>query len=355
VNYGVPPNGRQQDTDLSDPTKGLQTNDGRVLGAITNGDWIQFVSTTVNPQTGLAGIYHGWVTNPTENNQTITGTILGDQTLDFGYPNIAFAGNDPCDIEAIIGLNFTSPTDFPGVGTFYFGNDSSYSSFTRIKDGLNYTDRHSDSYERWGDYFGIQPKFDEPGTVWLSGYRGLQNRANGTWINEVKSPDSDVLIVNVDELDGTIYCKGGIQLTASGAIPPYLYSFDNGPFTEDNIADSLCQRDTVTYAVMDDRGCVVYGEYVTKEIVKVYDQGIFPNPASTDVVALFYLDGDKQVEAYIYDMGGRMVKKILNTKGKKGLNELHVDISPLTNGIYSLKVLANGDEVYTKKIVKSGI
>ena len=38
--YGVPPNGKQGDTDTSDATKGLQTNDGRVLGAIQKDDWI---------------------------------------------------------------------------------------------------------------------------------------------------------------------------------------------------------------------------------------------------------------------------------------------------------------------------
>ena len=61
--YGVPPNGKQGDTDTSDATKGLQTNDGRVLGAIQKDDWIQFVSTTTHGNNANAGIYHGYISN----------------------------------------------------------------------------------------------------------------------------------------------------------------------------------------------------------------------------------------------------------------------------------------------------
>ena len=180
--YGVPPNGRQADTDLNDPTMGLQTNDARVLGAITNGEWIQFVSTSMNFETGYAAIYHGTITNPLTEFQEISGHIIDDDTLDFGYPNIAYTGNEDCDIEAIIGVDFTSPTDFPGVGAFYYSNDSTYSDLVRIKNGENYVNRLPGSYERWGDYFGIQRKYNEPGKVWTAGYWGLQNNGNGTWL-----------------------------------------------------------------------------------------------------------------------------------------------------------------------------
>lgn len=352
-NYGVPPNGRQQDTDLNDPTKGLQTNDARVLGAITNDDWIQFVSTTVNPATGLAAVYHGFINNPTEEDQTISGNILGDNTLDLGYPNIAFTGNEFCDTEAMIGVNFTSPTDFPGVGAFYYGNDSSYSNFVRIREGENYTDRHSDSYERWGDYFGIQPKFDEPGKVWTAGYFGLLNNRNGTWINELKSPDSNQIAVVALETDGSVFCKGGLELKASGGIPPYMYSFNDGESGEDNIFRNICDGDTITYTVIDSRGCEHSDTIITKSLIATNAAGVYPNPFSTDMVVQFQLESDQQVEAYIYDLKGSMVARLLDRPGKQGKNELHFNLSPLRAGSYVLKVYANEKELLSRKLVKA--
>lgn len=354
-NYGVPPNGRQQDTDLNDPTKGLQTNDGRVLGAITNDDWIQFVSTTVNPATGLAAIYHGTIQNPTQENQSISGSIYASDSLDYGYPNIAFTGNEFCDIEAIVGFNYTSPQDFPGIGAFYYGNDSSYSNFVILKRGETYTNRHSDSYERWGDYFGIQPKFDEPGKVWTAGYYGGGNNQNLTWVSELNGPDSDKMGVTASEISGNdgIYCKGKVAVDASGGMPPYLYSFNGSFSTANNIADSLCDGDTVNYMVTDARGCVLSGEYITQKITTGSNAGAYPNPASNDVVVQFQLQGDAQVEAYIYDAKGSMVAKILDQKGKPGTNELYFDLLPLKAGVYILRVLANDEEVLSQKLLKS--
>ncbi len=351
-NYGVPPNGRQQDTDLSDPTKGLQTNDARVLGAIANDEWIQFVSTTVNPSTGLAAIYHGTIQNPTLPNQTISGRIIGDDTLDFGYPNIAFTGNEPCDIEAIIGVNFTSPTDFPGVGAFYFGNDSSYSDLVRIKNGLDYTDRHSDSYERWGDYFGIQPKFNEPGKIWTAGYYGLANHRNGTWMNELSSPDSAKITVIAREMGQSIYCKGSLELEASGGTPPYNYSFNNDISSPENTVDSLCDGDTIVYSVTDQRGCQLTDTLITKKLVTSGGNGVYPNPFSTDVVVQFELGSDQTVEAYLYDMEGSMVFRLLKQAAKRGKNELYFDTAPLAEGFYILKVMAGDEEILSRKVVK---
>jgi len=193
--YGFPPNGQQSDTDTTDPTSGLQTNDARVLGAFSLNNNIQFVANTVNPATGLAAIYHGFILNP-HSEPHITGTILGHNIRDFGYPNIAFTGNQICEAQAIIGFDFTSVADHPGVAVMFFDNDSNYSAMKILKQGENYVDRHSDGYERWGDYFGIQRKFNQPGAVYTTGYYGLSSRANATWFSEVFSPDTNALPVS---------------------------------------------------------------------------------------------------------------------------------------------------------------
>ncbi len=351
-NYGVPPNGRQQDTDLNDPTKGLQTNDGRVLGAITNGDWIQFVSNSINPATGFSSIYHGMITNPATPQRKISGTIIADPVLDFGYPNIAFAGNEDCDVESIIGFDFASPTDFPGVGAVYFANDSTHSTLVRLKEGGNYVDKHSDSYERWGDYFGIQKRHNNPGEVWVAGFYGLANTGSGTWINRLNSPDS-AKVVSAPEISGDpVFCSGRLNIKVSGGVAPYSFNFNND-ITSASYADSLCDGDTINYLVTDARGCSSEGTYIVPKIQSGNANGIYPNPFSGNVVAQFNLPSDQRVSAYIYDMQGSMVAKIIDQNGTAGLNEIVFNLSPLRVGQYVLRVYANDEELLTEKMIKN--
>ncbi|MCC5916088.1 MAG: hypothetical protein JJU02_02050, partial [Cryomorphaceae bacterium] len=100
--YGLAPNGRQVNTDPNDPTDGLDINDSRVLGAFIESGNIQFVGNTVNPQTGFAAIYHGFIRDA-GTNPTITGHIIGHEVRDFGYPNIAWTGQQNNQPQSIIG------------------------------------------------------------------------------------------------------------------------------------------------------------------------------------------------------------------------------------------------------------
>jgi hypothetical protein len=49
-----------------------------------------------------------------------------------------------------------------------------------------------DSFERWGDYTGIQRDYSEPGAFWTSGSFGNEFNRNGTWINKIKVNDVNV-------------------------------------------------------------------------------------------------------------------------------------------------------------------
>lgn len=351
-NYGVPPNGRQADTDTTDPTKGLQTNDGRVLGAITNGEWIQFVSNTVNPTTGFSSIYHGLIQHPATEYQKISGTILGDPVLDFGYPNIAYTGNEDCDIESMIGFNFSSLTDFPGIGTIYFANDSTHSDLVRIKEGEAYVDKHSDSYERWGDYFGIQKRHNTTGEVWIAGFYGLPSNSNGTWINHLESPDSNKIVAQTELSGDPVFCNGQLMIKPSGGVAPYTYSFNDVPSTNSYI-NNICDGDTIAYQITDARGCVLAGEYVSPKLPINPASGVYPNPFSTHAVVQFNLDKSTQVSAYIYDLKGSMVAKIIDRQGSAGLNELTFQLAPLRVGEYVARVYANDEILLVEKMIKN--
>ena len=197
IPYGVPPNGKQGDTDTTDATKGLQTNDGRVLGAIQKDDWIQFVSTTAHGANSNSAIYHGYISNAQSLNPTVTARILSHPTRDYGYPNLAWSGVHANQIQTLIGFNFTSIDGHPGVAAVQLGNDTTFSDVLDLKLGTTYVDRHSDSYERWGDYFSIQNMYDQggqliPSEVWMAGFYGDGPQQNRTYIAQVFGNDTIV-------------------------------------------------------------------------------------------------------------------------------------------------------------------
>jgi hypothetical protein len=354
-NYGVPPNARQTDTDTSNAASGLQTNDGRVLGALTNGDWIQYVSTTMNPATGLAAIYHGRIETPGDFSQPFVadGTILGDDSLDFGYPNLAFTGNEACDDEVLIGFNCASPEKFPGYGFIYKENHGGFLPFQKVVEGQTYTDRQNGSAERWGDYFGIQRKYNQPGRVWMSGYftydqgtRGI----NATWISEVTTQDSLQLDVVITPSGNTDFGNGYLNFTPYGSIPPYTILV-NGDTLDGFSYGGVTSGDTLVVEVSDGYGCV-YTKTIIAEKSANSQAGIFPNPAQTSVISQFTVPQNGEIIAVIADMRGNTVHKLVEANASKGLTELQFQLSPLRAGRYVLKVFQNEEVIYTESFVK---
>jgi len=185
IPYLLPPEAHQQGTHTFD------TNDNRILGAFYENSVIQFVQCSMNEATGLAGIYHGFIENPSAASPNARANMLGDEVMDFGYPNISYSGRDHRDQEAIITFNHTSPVDFAGFSYIYYTNNGEYSAPVKIKTGDSIVDAFGDGdYERWGDYSGSQRRYNETATVWAVGSWGKETLKNGTWIAELSSTDS---------------------------------------------------------------------------------------------------------------------------------------------------------------------
>ena len=180
--YFLSPNGQQYNG------KELATNDSRVLGGIIDKDWIQFVNHSMDTSSGTAGIYHGIIYNY-EINPYVESTIISDSVVDFGYPNIASTGINPNEKECVIGFNYTSANDTNGVSCIYMDNNRNYSRFTKLHRGLRAIDRQSSTVNRWGDYTGIQRKYNDPCRTWISGMFGKIG-SNGSWISSVAVSDT---------------------------------------------------------------------------------------------------------------------------------------------------------------------
>ena len=180
--YGFPPLAKQRLNAY------LETNDARMLGAFIENGKIQFVSNTVNPDTNRACVYHG-VISDLAGARTIHADYIKTDTLDFGYPNLSYAGIGASDNSSVISFNYTGSSTNPGFAAAFYNGPSSYSDHIRIKSGLNYINLQTGAIKRWGDYSGAQRKYNMPGVVWACGTYGRVNRSYGTWITEIFNPE----------------------------------------------------------------------------------------------------------------------------------------------------------------------
>lgn len=168
--------------------KRFWTNDSRILGAFNYDGKIQFVGNSIDTTNGNSGIYHGFVDN-LNGPLNVKINIISHDTLDLGFPNIAYVGYGNGDQDALIGFNHSSPFDFAGFSSIYYDGNGNYSPITRIVDGDNYVSTNSyPTSERWGDYFGIQRNYTEQHSVWMLGYHGNSNRTSGMYLAKIKGP-----------------------------------------------------------------------------------------------------------------------------------------------------------------------
>lgn len=179
--YGVPPNAQQPDT-----TKELATNDGRVLGGFVVDNEMHFVSTTANAANGASSVYHGIVSNY-KTTPTVAGRLVSIDSLDFGYPNISYAGSDDEKHHAIITFEYSGLKTNPGYGAvFYDGND--YSDMLNIKGGEGSIKLLSGKEQRWGDYSGSHTDWDAIGAIWVEGIFGRKDFRYGNYMARLTSP-----------------------------------------------------------------------------------------------------------------------------------------------------------------------
>ncbi|MFH1320503.1 MAG: T9SS type A sorting domain-containing protein [Bacteroidota bacterium] len=344
--YGVPPFARQANGHEFD------TNDGRVLGAFLENGQIQFVSNTIDTATGFSGIYHGFINN-LDSVITVTGNILSDTLLDFGYPNISYTGLTDCDYEALITFDHSAPTVFSGFSAIYYSNGGEYSGILRIKEGDNYVDRHGGTYERWGDYTGSQRKYNEPGKVWTTGYYGDSLKKNGTWIAELQSVDSTIMAISItDSVDESIFrlCDGRVEVSVYNANPPYTYSWDDPLNQPTAFAYNLCEG-TYSVTVIDAYLCSLSASVTLNQ--PDLKASIFPNPAYDIIYQDFILEKNSPVEIAIYNIDGKLIKAFYDNNAKQGRNIFSFSTSPLSAGTYILKIYSNDDVIMTEKIVKN--
>jgi len=175
--YGYPPSAMQ-------PLAGfrLATNDARVLSAVEWAGQIHYGQNSIHPDNLRACIYHGVLYGLEREMPLSKVEFIGSDTVDFAYPAIAAAGNDPKDPSMVMTFVHSSETAFPGTSLIYCNRFREYSPVLRIKEGRNIINYSfiPPGQQRWGDYEGIQKKYNEKNTYYAVGSYG--NLAMNAWI-----------------------------------------------------------------------------------------------------------------------------------------------------------------------------
>lgn len=181
IAYFMPPNANQ-------PTSSgkLATNDSRVLGAIYEDGMIQYVQNTLDTITGYSAFIHGVISNLSDTIPQIKAHLISDTLLEFGYPNLSYAGTGPGDTTTFLSFLHSASTVYPGFSAMTWSG-SKYSPLVKVKSGLGFINVLNGD-ERWGDYSGSQRKYNNSGEVWISGMYGMYgtlNHLHATWIAQL--------------------------------------------------------------------------------------------------------------------------------------------------------------------------
>ncbi|MEZ4685136.1 MAG: T9SS type A sorting domain-containing protein [Bacteroidia bacterium] len=280
--YGAPPNARQ----LGNNT--LATNDARILDALIFNGRIQFVGNSVNMANGFPAIYYGWM-DTVGTSGWFNGRILSSDTLEFGYPSLAYTGSGDLQENAqdvVIFADYTQDGKFPGTGAFYVDNNGDVSDFIIGKEGQNLINVLQSADERWGDYTGCQRKYNRPGEVWTMG-------------------------------------TFGIDVGARRLAFPHITQW----YRPDIAAGS---------------------EHVNSQL----DLTVYPNPTSSRVQLDFSAEAGQQVEILLMDMQGKALKRFFrHPSDRAGQHRFSFDTRPLATGSYMLRILVDGNTAASRKLL----
>lgn len=164
----------------------FETNDARILDGYIEDNTIHFVGNSIDFSNNKAGIYHGRLEDPA-NAENLELYITTAPCKELGYPSIAYGGKTNGEHEGLILANHTGDTTFPGYSGLRF-QGMNHSAVRTLKEGSSRVDRQRANSERWGDYSGLQARYNGSRTYWASGYYGFQQtifNQNGTWISRI--------------------------------------------------------------------------------------------------------------------------------------------------------------------------
>lgn len=274
VNYGFPPNPSMNNGNY------LMTNDGRVLAAIYENDYIHFGANSVHPTLLNAGVLLGTIKNVSSANPIVEAEVFSDTLTEYGYPSMTYMGSAPGEHRVLFSFDHCYTDSFPGISIIYKDAAGDYSDMVRIINGTGSINYFTDTNERWGDYSGIQKKYNNVNQAYLAGCyaRGSGYRA---WVAKINNGDSPV---------------------------------------------SVSDRK------------------------KEYNSDLYPNPVISEFTTRFTLSKKERLQFNLYDMNGRLIKKLLHAECKAGENQFSFNKGVLSKGNYIFTIQGEQHKIFSEII-----
>ncbi len=230
IPYITPPDAAQSNT------QDFDTNDGRVLGAVRIDNTIQFVASSRDNTSGYPIVFHGLIDDFDNSTPTMRANLITHPYLEMGYPNLVYVGSSSGSQDVVIGFNHTADTVFSGHSVIYYNGDTDgYSDIVQVKRGLNSVDMLGGATERWGDYYGIQRKYNEPGKLFTAAYWSLLNQNNSISFEEITTKNFEFTStenIKIKEVQGYLFPN------PTGSSPFVSFEFNSlGEQTEISVID----------------------------------------------------------------------------------------------------------------------
>ncbi len=285
--YYFPPGGRQRIAN----TQTLATNDARNLGAFYENNKIHFVCNTSHPQNNNVSVYYGVIDSPGALNANVKGYYIPNDTADFAYPNISYAGTSANDNRAIICFNHSSFTKYPGCSVIKTDGAGNFSPILSVATGTTFVNLLQGNLERWGDYMGSQRRYNNPGEVWISGYYGYRYssgypNAHGAWVAQI--------------------------------------------FRDQDVFTGL------------------YNMPVEQKL----ETKVYPNPSRDQFTLEFSLSNPEYLSFELYDASGNLIKTLLKDWVKVPQNSFSFNTQNLQEGIYFLKISGSTTQIQKKIVIQ---
>jgi len=269
----------------------FQTNDGRILGAIIDNGNIHFVGNGFDTASGRTAAYHGIVSN-LQNGTFDCDLHTISAEYDLGYPNIAYAGIAANEEAFIIGFNHTDTNKFAGQSAVFF-SDGEHSEVIETVPGFSNVEWPNSTSVRWGDYYGIQRDYADPGMVYGVGYKGVGNSQHTAGIVKMRSP---YYIVASDE-----------ELLDEANKQPRVKVFPNPIVERFSMDISIAEPGKYYIEVFDTKGSKVVrlldrhleqGEYTFSFSNEAFKNGVY-------IVSLQHADGPDKKTVFTKILGER--------------------------------------------------
>jgi hypothetical protein len=77
-----------------------------------------------------------------------------------------------------------------------------------------------------------------------------------------------------------------------------------------------------------------------------------PNPMANVNTVRYKLDADADVQVSVYDASGRIIKVLKQGKQSAGVHSVNWQADKMTNGVYFINILKNGELKQTLRVIK---